>query len=497
MKELKHVVIVGGGTAGWIAANLLAHRLNQANVTVSLIESPDINTIGVGEGSTPTLKRFFATLGIADSQWMPQCNATYKLNIRFRDWSPGNGIDEYCHPFTSQVDTFTKRAFLVNSRTRRLGLDTHTKPEDFLINGVLSNQGKGPTTPENFPFIIEYGYHFDAMLLANFLSKHAKGQGVVHKQAKVVEVKVDESGDIDSVILDSGEPVHADFFIDASGFRGLLIGQTLNEPFTSFKQNLFNDSAVVMPTPQMDSFKPETLATALSNGWCWKIPLINRNGNGYVYSSDFTDHDSAETELRRHLGLLDADVEARKLSMRVGQRERHWVKNCLAVGLSQGFIEPLEATALHLVQITLESFLTNVKGNYLDDSKQPEFNHSITHRFERVRDYIVAHYKLNSRHDSEYWRAGRDINTISASLAGILDTWFKKGDLEAEVQRQQIQHHFDAVSWNCLLSGYGVFPPLAHNQPGKGDLYTEQQVSNFLNRCALNFTSHNENLFFH
>ena len=174
MNKPVSIAIVGGGTAGWMAANLFAQKWADKNVSISLIESPDIGIIGVGEGSTPTLKRFFDIIDVAERDWMPACNATYKVNIRFKDWSPQSGIESYSHPFTSQVDTFTSRSFHVNTRTRRLGLDTHVVPEDFFINGVLAQQGKGPVTPENFPFKMEYGYHFDSALLGQFLAEKAQ-----------------------------------------------------------------------------------------------------------------------------------------------------------------------------------------------------------------------------------------------------------------------------------------------------------------------------------
>lgn len=491
---MKKFVIVGGGTAGWMAANLLAHKWGAEKASVTLVESPDIGIIGVGEGSTPTLKRFFDILDITDREWMPACNATYKVNIQFEGWSPNSGVASYSHPFISQVDTFTQRAFMVNCRTRRLGLDTHTAPEDFLLNGVLAQQNKGPVTPENFPFRMEYGYHFDSGLLGQFLAQHAQKNNVTHIQGKVAQVASHPNGDIASLMLDDDRVIEGDFFIDCTGFRSLLMRETLKVKFQDFKRNLFNDSAVVLPTEMGDTVPVETKSTALSAGWCWKIPLTNRFGNGYVYSADHISHEQAEREFREHLGITDDNVECRRLSMNVGQLEKHWANNCLAIGLSQGFIEPLEATALHLVQVAIELFMIKYEEGKFSHQYRDEFNQKISHRFERVRDYIVAHYKLNTRNDSEYWRANRDNQYLSNSLLHILDVWFKRGDLAAEIERQDLESHFNAVSWHCLLSGYGAYPPLEPNQPGTGDLYKEQKVREFLSGCALNFDLHENNL---
>jgi 2-polyprenyl-6-methoxyphenol hydroxylase-like FAD-dependent oxidoreductase len=491
---LLRICIVGGGTAGWMAANLFAHQWSGQQLEIVLVESPEIGIIGVGEGSTPTLKRFFQILGISDEQWMSRCNATYKLNIRFNDWSPQSGISNYSHPFISQVDTLTQRAFVVNCRTRRLGLDTHTYPDDFLLNGILAKQNKGPLTPDNFPFRMEYGYHFDAYLLGSFLAERAKQHGVEHVQAKIVHVERATNGDIAAVITDQQQRISADWFVDCSGFAALLMQQQLGVKFSPYKANLFNDSALVMPTPVQEPLPVETTATALSHGWCWRIPLQNRTGNGYVYSSDFIDHEAAERQFRQHLGLLDAEQECRRLRMQVGCLDKQWHQNCVALGLTQGFIEPLEATALHLVQISIELFMEHFEAGNFTRSQQHAYNQQVAERYARVRDYIVAHYKLNTRTDSDYWQENRNNETLSDSLIQLLEAWYRRDDLEQEIHRQNIGEHFSSMSWHCLLAGYGAFPALATKQPGQGDLYKEQHIAKLLHGCALNFQSHQHNL---
>lgn len=490
MKKPLELIILGGGTAGWMAANLFAKRWSNEQVKVTLVESPDVGKIGVGEGSTPSLKRFFEILDIPESKWMPRCEATYKTNIRFVNWSPNSGVTEYSHPFPSQVDTFTKRAFLVNTRTRRLGLDTHVNPESFLLNGTLANQGKAPITPENFPFKMEYGYHFNSGLLGEFLAEVAKEQGVKYQQAHIANVERAENGDISLLRTDNGDAIQGDFFIDCSGFASVLMQKTLGVEFQSFKSNLFNDSAVVMPTDMTSSIPVETRSTAMSAGWCWQIPLTSRFGNGYVYSSDHISTDQAEHEFRAFLGQLDNPENCRHLKMKVGQLKQHWAHNCLGLGLSQGFIEPLEATALHLVQVAIEYFIQQFEQGDFSAKHRGNYNDFMSERFERVRDYIVAHYKMNTRNDTDYWRANRDNPNISKSLSQLLSVWFDREDLSAEIARQKIDSHFDDVSWHCLLAGYGAFPPLAQNQPNQGDLYKEQNVADFVNGCSLNFNEH-------
>jgi len=489
-----HIVIVGGGTAGWMAANLMARRWGDGRARITVIESPDIGIIGVGEGSTPSLRRFFRQIGVAEADWMPACNATYKLNIRFEGWSPESGVAAYSHPFFAKLDSLNEQAFYVNCRTRRLGLDVTTLPDRFHINGVLAAQGKGPLNAPNFPFNIEYGYHFDSALLGQYLATLAVSRGVERVQAHIRGAQLTAQGDIAAVLGDDGLHIAGDLFIDCTGFQSLLMQQQLDVPFKSFASNLFNDAAVVIatPTPARPALPVQTVSRALSAGWSWHIPLTSRMGNGYVYSSQSLSADGAEAELRASLGLPDGEGQARHLKMKVGQLARHWHRNCLALGLSQGFIEPLEATALHLVQSAIESFMVCFEQGQFTAMHQQRFNDDIVERFERVRDYIVAHYKLNTRTDSDYWRANRDNAQLSDALGTVLQAWFDREDISGAIHRTQGHSHFGVMSWHCLLAGYGAFPPIAPEQPGKGDLYLEEGIEQFLSACALNFGSHDD-----
>jgi hypothetical protein len=345
---------------------------------------------------------------------------------------------------------------------------------------------------------VEYGYHFDAHLLGEFLKKRATARGVRHTQARVVDMNRAQNGDIASLVTDGGETIEGDFFIDCSGFRGVLLQQMLQVPFRSFGENLFNDAAVVLPTRQEERIASETLSTAMKHGWAWQIPLTSRIGNGYVYSSKHCSADDAETELRSALGVLEAETEARHLKMKVGRVDVHWHRNCLAVGLSQGFIEPLEATALNLVCNTIYLFMETVEAHDFNGDGRQNFNQTINSSFENVRDYIVAHYILNSRDDSDYWRQNAENKNVSDTLRRILTIWKSGQSLSQEMERQQITSSYTPMSWNCLLAGYGFYPdirsvPADHPALTKVDM---NQIDDFIRRCSMNFGSQNEQLQF-
>ncbi|MDC8783586.1 tryptophan halogenase family protein [Roseateles koreensis] len=460
----QHVVIVGGGSAGWMTANLLMHQWRERGVRITLIESSEIGTIGVGEGSTPFLRDFFRHLGISEQDWMPACNATFKCGIRFPNWSTVPGYASYVHPFFNQEDLAIGSQFFTNACLRRRGTAADANPQDFFIAAELARQGKaplyapqhgGPSNPGT-----DYAYHFDAGLLGQFLKAHAESLGVRHQVGTVAEVNRHENGDIAALRLHDGTVLAGDFFVDCSGFKGLLINETLGEPFVSYQDNLFNDRAIAIPTA-LDPAAPlpsETVSTALTCGWAWKIPLSSRFGNGYVYASQFISDDQAEAELRQHLGPAADGQTARRLKMRVGRVEQHWRNNCLAIGLSQGFIEPLEATALMLIQFSVQCFVESLEQAEFSRRNQAAYNRRINQMFEGVRDYVVAHYHLNTRQDTAYWQANRAHGRISDRLASILEVWDRGGDFEAELTRHGNALMYFRPSWYCLLAGMGRFP---------------------------------------
>ena len=477
----QRIAILGGGTAGWMAACILARAWPTARVTV--IESPEIGIVGVGEGSTPQLAQLFADLELADGDWMPRADATYKAGIAFHGWSDKPGHASYFHPFANAVDLHTEPAFHHAARLRRTGCDAAAHPDRYFLNSWLAQHGKAPLPPEHFPFHAGYGFHFDAHKVGHVLRDHALGLGVVHLSRTVKHVEVAD-GQVAALLLDGEERVEADLFVDASGFRSVIAQAALGVPFRPFADNLFNDRAVVMPTPADPAGpRPSTEATALSAGWVWDIPLTSRTGNGYVYSSRYLDPEDAEGELRAHLGVGE-DVAARHLQMKVGRVETTWTGNCLAIGLAQGFVEPLEATALHVVQTTLESFVRHYADGGFTPRHRDAFNASIAARLEGIRDYIVAHYRLAQRSDTQYWRDATGNDRLSDSLKAVMTCWFTGGDLPAEIAAQDIARYYAPLSWGCLLAGYGVFPPVRAEGPELHDF------ADFLARCGGNFPDH-------
>jgi len=487
----KSVIILGGGTAGWMTASLLNHRWADRGTRISLIESKDIGIIGVGEGSTPQLKAFFDKIGVEESEWMPRCNATYKAGIEFYGWSDRPGHEHYFHPFPTDVDHFTQPRFFYATRARRTGRDVPAHPDPFFVPTRIAHDGLAPVAPANFPFFVSYGYHFDAFLIGAFLRELGVGRGIEHVEARIASVELDEQGAVRALVADDGRQFEADLFVDASGFRAAIIEGALGEPHRPFAANLFNDRAVVTPTPlPADGVRACTRSTAKSAGWIWHIPLTNRIGNGYVYSSRYIDPENAAAELRSHLGLAD-DIEVRHLQMKCGRIERSWVKNCLAVGLAQGFLEPLEATALHIVIATVESFL-----DAWDEDRRDQFNAAIARRYEGIRDYIVCHYRTALKADTDYWRDAAKLDTLSDSLKGLITAWFTGADLEQEVLRQDIARYYSPMSWHAMLAGYGNFPEPNRLKPPGPDIspIDMADVDRFVSGCAMNFPTHAEAL---
>ena len=488
MKRPGSIVILGGGTAGWMAACLFQQRWGNQGTQVTLIESSDIGIIGVGEGSTPQLKAFFDTLGITESEWMPRCHATYKVGIEFAGWSDRPGYERYFHPFPSDLDVHTAPDLFANAALCRRGLDVPAHPDRFFVPPQLADQCLAPLAADNFPFEATYGYHFDAVLVGQMLRDVATARGVIHVDTRIGAVDLNEAGDVAALLSEDGRRFEAELFVDASGFRAAIIEGALGEPHRSFADNLFNDSAVVSPTP----LPPEgpgvaTRATALSAGWVWHIPLTQRIGNGYVYSSRYTDEAAAADELRGHLGLAP-DAEVRHLKMRVGRVERSWVRNCLAIGLAQGFIEPLEATALHIVLATVEGFIGAVERNV--ESARAEFNVDIARRYEGIRDYVVAHYRAARRRDTAYWRDATGHDHLSDSLKGLFTAWFTGADIVKEIEQQDIGRYYAPISWHCLFGGYGNFPAKLAAPPSHLRIADMARIDRFTAACTSHFPTH-------
>lgn len=479
IQQPKSIVILGGGSAGWMAANTFLHCWPQVKIT--LVESADIGTVGVGEGATPYLKQYFKTLNIAESEWMPACDATYKVGISFEKWSTQSGYEDYFHPFFSHLDKPPAELFFHNCGLRRRGVDADALPDHYFVAAELAKQKRNPTGTGATPLDIDYAYHFDAAKLGCFLRDKAVQKGLRHIVDTVTDVAMFEQ-QIAGVRTQKSGLLNADLYVDCSGFAGRLIHQALGQQYRSYSDVLFNDAAVAIQTPRNRSvaITPKTRSVALSNGWMWQIPLTSRQGNGYVYSKDFISADQAETELRATLGIEDkSDVKVRHLSMRVGRLEQHWAHNCLAVGLSQGFIEPLEATALMLTQLTVERF-TQVfdqahQKPHLPQQVQDEFNEGINQVFDGIRDYIVAHYKLNTRQDSAYWRENAANNNTPEALQAIMQAWDAGEDVEQVLKQHQQSLVYLRPSWYCILAGMGRFP--SHLKPSRAAAPVEQAIA--------------------
>jgi glycine/D-amino acid oxidase-like deaminating enzyme len=487
---LRRIAVVGGGSAGWMSALLLADALQDTSVEVHVLESPSVETIGVGEGSTPWLRGFFEQLGIEEAEWMPACDATYKCGIRFEGWSTRPGCESYFHPFASMADNLTLTPFVHNVHQRLRGADVEAHPDRFFLATRLANEQRGPRPAAHFPFDVWYGYHFDAVKLGRFLHGKAIERGVRYRQCHVAGVERDDSGGIAALRLDDDQRFEADFFVDCTGFAAVLIGKALESPFVSYADTLFNDAAVALPTPRGDSLPSQTRAIAMRHGWRWDIPLTSRHGNGYVYSSRYCSADQAEHELRESLGLLDDPTPARHLRMRIGRREEHWRHNCLAVGLSQGFIEPLEATALLFIQRTVQTFIESLREGDLSPTARATFNARINADFEGTHDYIFTHYKTNSRQDTEYWRDCAANGALSDPLKQLYALWLSGKGISQEVGSQQLGKGYPVFSWYCLLAGMGCFPPQLRAATAAEAHYDLRELDDFLGRSAGNFAAH-------
>lgn len=485
-----HVVVLGGGSAGWITACLLHHEWGRRGGSVTVIESPEIGIIGVGEGSTPQLKAFFDHLGIAETSWMPACDATYKLGIRFTGWSERPGFDSYFHPFPGPIDLHSEPAFIRNCTLARRGFAVPAHPDDYYLATQLAGQSKGPHPASNFPFAPSYGYHFDAYKLGAFLRDWAVEQGVQHLPRTITRVELSDNGDVAALLSDAGERIEADIFVDSSGFRAMIAQGAMGTRFLPFAENLFNDSAVVMPTTHKTPYRPQTDSFAMKAGWRWSIPLQTRIGNGYVYSSAHISNEQAEAELRAAIGMEDGETPARFLKMKVGRLEKSWTGNCLAVGLAQGFIEPLEATALHIVITTALEFVRAYEAGGYSPQNRDAFNHASAQRYESIRDYIVGHYRLSQRSDSDYWRENAANQNLSDNLKAMITAWFTHDDIGAANAETYVAPAYSQSSWHCLFAGYGSFPAAEKMRPLPEDLRAgdADTIREMLASCAENFT---------
>ena len=426
------LVIVGGGTAGWLAAAFFSRTMGLGG-GVTLVESSEIGIIGVGEGTFPTIRSTLANLGVGEAEFLRRSSATFKQGVLFEGWAenPANGRDSYFHPFNLPVGG-DDGALLAGWVGPRAGARPPWAAAGRVQERVI-RAGLAPKRPQDPDFSgpMNYAYHFDAARFADFLRDTAVAGGAFRREGTVTQVSRRDDGDIEALTLADGSRIEGDFFIDCSGFRALLIGDALGARFVPVGDHLFNDRALAMQVPYASPdtpIKPYTQATAHSAGWTWDIGLDSRRGVGYVYSSRHISDDEAEVELRRYIGS-DADgLNARQLRFATGYRDRQWIGNCAAVGLSAGFFEPLESTGIMLIEVALKmlgDFLVG-GGREVRDAAARNFNRLMAGRFERIVAFLKLHYCVTRRRDTAYWRDNADPASIPEGLADLLVQWRRR-----------------------------------------------------------------------
>lgn len=446
------VVIVGGGTSGWMTAAALA-RLLPGRVSIHLIESEAIGVVGVGEATLPHIRGFVEKLGIREADFMAWTRGTFKLGIEFRDW--GKIGDSYVHPF----GTFGRGKGEVDfhhywTRLRLAGADVPPL-EQFSYGCMLARANRFDLPlddPDQLASTYGYAYQFDALLFAPYLRTIAEGLGAHRTEGKVVEVLRDtERGTISAVRLDDGALIEGDLFVDCSGFRSLLLGEALEEPFEDWNHWLPADRAVAMPCRTATAVTPYTSAIAMPAGWRWRIPLQHRTGNGYVYASAFTSDDAAARALTDAVeGAPLADP--RVLRFRAGRRRRSWVKNCVAIGLASGFLEPLESTSIYLVQQAITALIELFPETADAPVERDEFNRLIDLEYDRIRDFLILHYHATTRTDTDFWNYVRTM-TIPDSLSEKIELFRRAG----RVVKYREGVFLDA-SWIAVYVGQGILP---------------------------------------
>ena len=470
------ILIVGGGTAGWLTAAWLAKQLSPAGVRISLIESADIGTIGVGEGTFPTIARTLSLLGADEAQFMRESSAAFKQGIRFVDWretppapsEPAGKSRHYYHPFalprsTGNLDLTPH--WLSGAAGDASFADAVTLQEKVCDAGCAPKRA----TDAGFRGPMNYAYHLDATRFGKYLAGLAKALGVVHRVGTVARVDLTSAGAIAGVVSAEHGTLTADLYVDCTGFRAELIGRALGVPFKSKNPVLFVDRAVAVQVPhphENTPVPPYTISTAHEAGWSWDIALPSRRGVGYVYSSRHTDDTRAETVLRNYVGPAANNLPVRHLALDVGWREKHWVRNCVAVGLSGGFLEPLESTGIILIEAAAYQLAGLFKRGADHEPAARAFNDHMTKRYERIVDFIKMHYFLTKRRDTAFWRDNADPVSAPDSLLAHLAAWRERPPAAGDFDL--VHETFAPANYQFVLYGMGFrAPPASGAKPDR------------------------------
>jgi len=475
VEPVRNIVIVGGGTAGWMSAAALSKVL-EGQCSIRLVESDDIGTIGVGEATIPHIAEFNTALGIDENEFLRATQGTFKLGIEFVNW--GAIGDRYIHGF-GFVGQATQALPFHHFWLRMAKLGKALPLEAYSINTVAAPQARFMRARKDMagsPVAdISHAFHFDAGLYARFLRAFAEKRGVDRTEGKIAQViQRDPDGFIEAVVLDSGEHITGDFFIDCSGMRGLLIEQALHSGFDDWSHWLPVDRALAVPCESAGPLLPMTRSTAHSAGWQWRIPLQHRTGNGHIYCSSFMAQDEASDILLRNLdGKPLADP--RPLSFTTGRRRSFWNRNCVAVGLSSGFLEPLESTSIHLINTAISRIISFFPHAGFDAADIAEYNKQTHWEYERIRDFLVLHYKATTRDDSAFWNYCRTM-PVPDTLQHKIDLFRSNG----RVQRDGLEL-FAESSWLQVMIGQGVVPRAYHPF---ADLRPEAEVDAYVRHIA-------------
>lgn len=489
---LRHFVIVGGGSAGWMAAAALSSLLGDRGPRITLVESEQIGTVGVGEATIPDIINFNHMLGIREADFMAATDATFKVGIEFRNW--GLKGDQYFHPFGNLgVDMQGIDFHQFWLQDARNGSNNPVEAYSLCAEAAKADAFTHPNPDsKSVTSHIRYAYHFDATKYAAFLRRYAEARGITRVEGKVSEVGLDPtSGDIQTLTLESGQTIDGDFFFDCTGFRALLMRQTLGVDFQDWSHWLPCNAAQTVACEHAGALKPYTISTAHDAGWQWRIPTQARTGNGHIYCTDYiSDEDARETLL---IGLDGEPLgDPRLIRFTTGCLDQFWTKNCVGIGLSSGFLEPLESTSLYLIQMGISKFITLFPKAEIAPIVRDEYNRQMQQQFDQVRDFIILHYKATQRDDTPFWRYCRDME--------VPDSLLHKMDLFKAVGRvfRYEDELFSKPSWVAVMLGQNLIPeavdPIVQTIPSEQIRHSLHSMRSAMQKAAQTMPSHSDYL---